>query len=279
MGENRSLFHVRVGAELRQLRTEREMTTRSVGAQLGTSAAWVSRTENGSRIPSEHEVRALCALYGASERMRRELADKARGEDRVAMELPYKDQYSDELANIMLLEAQARTVTEFELALVPGLLQTAGYARAVFATVERSEAELERRATTRLSRQSLLTRPNGPQLCFLLDEFVLRRSIGGRSVMQRQLNAVLDASELPNVHVRVIPASAGAYAGLDGPFALYEFAALDTYVYLENRQGGIFLTDPRVARNYVQARDEVWRQVLDEEGTRELITELVERCA
>ncbi|MHA6802557.1 helix-turn-helix domain-containing protein [Salinifilum ghardaiensis] len=268
-----------MGAELRNLRKAQEMTTRSVGEQLGTSAAWVSRTENSSRIPGEDEVRALCALYGASEQACQELVDKARGEDSASMDLPSGDEYTDQLANIMLLETQARTVTEFELALVPGLLQTAGYARAVFATVERSEAELERRATTRLSRQSLLTRPNGPQLCFLLDEFVLHRRIGGPSVMQRQLRTVLDGSELPNVHVRVIPSSAGAHAGLDGPFALYEFAALNTYVYLENRQGGIFLTDSCVARNYVRARDELWRQALDEEGTRELIAELMERRA
>lgn len=228
-------------------------------------------------FPLAKEIHALCRLYGATDSVCQELVDKARAEDGADINLPSVDTYTDQLSNIMLLETQARTVTECELAFFPGVLQTADYARAVFATVGRSEAELERRVTTRLSRQSLLTRPNGPQLRFLVDEFALHRLIGGAAVMRRQLWNASSGSELPNVHLRVVPASIGAHAGLDGPFALYEFPALETHVYLENREGGIFLADTRVSRSYVAARDQMWRDALDEADSRALLREVAER--
>src|SRR5699024_3060522 len=128
---------------------------------------------------------------------------------------PTLDSYADQLSNVMLLENEAHRVTEFELALVPGLLQTAHYARQVLAIGERSPAEVERGLSTRLGRQAVLSRPNGPEVRFVLDEFVLLRLVGGAAVMRDQLHNIVEQAQRPNVRVRIIPASSGAHAGLD----------------------------------------------------------------
>ncbi len=270
------LFRVNLGAELRTLRERTKMSTRTVATRLGTSPAWVSRTETGARFPTPDEVGALCELYGATGEMRDLLVAKAESNDGTTINLPSGDKYTDQLANIMLLETEARRVTACEIALVPGLLQTAEYARQMISTIDRPQSEIERRVATRIGRQAVLSRPNGPELRFLIDEFVLRRLIGGPKVMRTQLRKMVEESEWPNVRVRVLPASAGAHAGLDGTFAIYEFAALETYVYLENRKGGIFVTDGNTTQQYVESRDALWDIALGEEESVELIDALAE---
>ncbi len=270
------LFRVNLGAELRTLRERTKMSTRTVATRLSTSPAWVSRTETGARFPTPDEVAALCELYGATGEMRDLLVAKAESNDGTTINLPSGDKYTDQLANIMLLETEARRVTACEIALVPGLLQTAEYARQMISTVDRPQSEIERRVATRIGRQAVLSRPNGPELRFLIDEFVLRRLIGGPKVMRTQLRKIVAESEWPNVRVRVLPVSAGAHPGLDGTFAIYEFAALETYVYLENRKGGIFVTDGNATQQYVESRDALWDVALGEEESVELIDALAE---
>ncbi|MDI2030053.1 helix-turn-helix transcriptional regulator [Saccharopolyspora sp. TS4A08] len=276
MSARSRLFRVNLGAELRTLRERAEMSTRTVATRLGTSPAWVSRTETGARYPTPEEVAALCDLYGATGEMHDLLTAKAESNDGTTINLPSHDQFADQLANIMLLETEARRVTTCEIALVPGLLQTAEYARQMISTVNRPQSEIERRVATRIGRQAVLSRPNGPELRFLIDEFVLRRRIGGVRTMRGQLQKIMADSECPNVRVRVIPASAGAHPGLDGTFAIYEFAALETYVYLENRKGGIFVTDGNATQQYVESRDALWEAALGENESVELIDALVE---
>lgn len=276
MGRESKLFRVNLAEELRMLRKHAEMSTRSVAAELGTSAAWVSRTETGARQPTQDEVASMCRLYGASDVLLRLLVEKAAASDGGGIELPTLDTYTDQLANVMLLENEAHRVTEYELALVPGLLQTTQYARQILSTVDRAPAELERRLSTRLGRQTLLSRPNGPELWFLIDEFALLRPIGGDAVMREQLLNIVKQAQWPNVRVRIVPSFRGAYPGLDGPFAVYEFAALNTYVYLEDRRGGTFLTDSPDVRQYVAVRDELWTGALDEEQSLDLLRQAAE---
>jgi transcriptional regulator with XRE-family HTH domain len=273
------LFRVNLGAELRTLRERTKMSTRTVATRLGTSPAWVSRTETGARFPTPDEVAALCELYGATGEMRDLLVAKAESNDGTTINLPSAGRFADQLANVMLLETEAWRVTEFELALVPGLLQTADYARQMFSKKDRSMADVERMVSTRLGRQPLLSRPKGPEIRFLLDEFVLRRRVGGAAVMREQLGKIVAEAQRPNVHVRVIPVAAGAHAGLDGTFAVYEFAAVETYVYLEYQKGGIFLTDPEDTRRYVDVRDALWESALDEQASVELVGALAEGLA
>lgn len=276
MSRETKLFRVNLAEELRVLRKRAGMSTRSVAAELGTSAAWVSRTETGTRQPSWVEVASLCRLYGASDVLLQLLLEKVAETDERVAQLPPPGNCTDPLADVMLLESKAHRVTEFEIALVPGLLQTGHYARQIFATGACSRAELERRLSVRLGRQAVLSRPNRPEMRFLLDEFVLLRVVGDRTVMRDQLRNILKQAQRPNVRVRIIPAASGAHAGLDGSFAVYEFADLDTYVYLEDRKGGFFRTGSSGAGEYVDVRNELWSAALDEEQSQDLLRQVAE---
>src|SRR5690625_1469787 len=138
MFHERRLFHVGLGAELKKLREISRMSTRTVGIKMDTSPAWVSRTETGTRRPTAAEVAALCGLYGASAEVREQLMSKAGDLDGETVGLPVSDDFSDQHANIVVLENEANAVTDYGVALIPGLVQTADYARSLIATVDRT---------------------------------------------------------------------------------------------------------------------------------------------
>jgi len=130
-------------------------------------------------------------------------------------------------------EAEARSLRLFEHVLVPGLLQTAGYARAVLATRPHTSAEeIDELITARLARQALLARADPPLLYVLLDEGVLHRPVGTRDVMAAQLARLAELSEEAFVTPQVIPFSAGAHIGLQGGFAIAELPDLPAIVFL-----------------------------------------------
>lgn len=269
MFQGRRVFQVGLGAELRRLRELNGFSTRSVASKLGTSPAWVSRNETGARKPTAGEVKELCVLFGVTGEQKDKLVAKAcDGSDTV--ELP-ADEFADQLANVMTLEREASRITDFGISLVPGLLQTPSYARAVLSTRSRPAAELEHCVSTRVGRQCLLTMPNGPEIVFLIDELVLRRKVGGDQVMRYQLQHILGCFDLDKVTVRVIPVEAGGYAGLDGPFTVYEFEALSPYAYIENRKGGIFLTKTEETCEYLDLCKQLRGLALDAADSAKLI--------
>jgi hypothetical protein len=122
-------------------------------------------------------------------------------------------------------EAAATTLRWYEPLVVPGLLQTHGYARAVFRTrVGDTDEEIEELVAARLERQAILGRPKPPTLWVVIDEGVLHRPVGGMDVMREQIKHLTCAAQRPNVVVQVIPASVGAHEGLRGPFMVADFA-------------------------------------------------------
>ena len=134
----------------------------------------------------------------------------------------------------------------YETHLVLGLLQTPDYARALL-HAERPELlphEIDRLVELRIRRQEILTRtdPPPPTLWSVMDEAVLRRQIGGRETMHAQLQQLIERSKLPNVTLLVMPDDLGAHAGLDGPFAIFQFeASARPVVYVEGQAGNLYL--------------------------------------
>lgn len=143
------------------------------------------------------------------------------------------------------LEAAAAAIRAYEAQLVPGLLQTSDYARAVIraARPDITIEELERRIHVRKIRQSLLRQDDPIDFWAVLDEAVFHRIVGDESLMSQQLDDLVLAAELPNVTLQVLPFSAGAHAGMDGTFAIleYEEPADPDVVFAENAAGGLFL--------------------------------------
>jgi hypothetical protein len=159
----------------------------------------------------------------------------------------------------LALEEAASLIRAYEAHFVPGLLQTADYARVVLEAEHgsASAAEIERRIELRRNRQRVLSRPDPPQFWAVLDEAVLRRRIGGRDVMRAQLRALMEAAELPHVRIQIVRFEQGGAAPAGFPFAVLRFAdpELPDVVYLEQLTGAVYLDEPGEVEQYALAME------------------------
>ncbi|WP_165956044.1 helix-turn-helix domain-containing protein [Streptomyces hainanensis] len=201
-----------LGQYLRDLRRERGLALKDVAEPIRGSAAKVSRLERGVSPPKERDVEDLIAFFKIPEGPAQEIRTLLRQ----AQESPWWDEFRDVmpgyLRRLIGLEGSALGIYTYENHVVPGLLQTANYARAVIRTAlpGKSAADIERRVTLRLTRQGLLSSPQRPVVMALLDESILHRPVGGAEVMCEQLEHLLQVSQLPRVHVRVVGFEKGA---------------------------------------------------------------------
>jgi hypothetical protein len=214
----------KLGAELERLREEAGLTLDEAAALLGPS--WnrfkVRRLEKAQVKPTEAAVTAMLDLYGDGGQ-RAALMALVKESHRRGWWNDYNDVFR---GSYVAQEDDASSIREWSPQVVPGLLQTEEYAREVIrAGWPGDEAGVHRRVQARMIRKALLGRtdPPAPALTAVLDEAVLRRSIGGRDVMHAQLRALIDASRRPNVEIRILPFDVGTHKGLDGPFILLGF--------------------------------------------------------
>lgn len=232
-----------LGTRLRALRNEHGMTVEEVADRLLCSATKISRLETGVRRPSLRDVRDLCALYEVEEATAAEFMSLARS----AREAGWWTQYDDLNLNPYIgLEQEATAITCYSMYYIPGLLQTEEYARGIIKTVApRMDTRIvQQRVEARLRRQQVLEDDGRPRYHVLLDEAVIRRGLGGPSLMAAQLDKILETVHLDKATVQVIPFAAGAYAAADGYFVLLEFGEDSTLwpiVYIEGLTGNQYL--------------------------------------
>ncbi|GAA0269036.1 helix-turn-helix transcriptional regulator [Cryptosporangium japonicum] len=204
-------------------------STDVIGTEVGVDGSTVARwLAGGKRKLRAHEIRGLCDAYGVDEDTKNQLVRLAQeaGSAGVTQRLSWFATY--QFGMFLDLERDARRVVTFESTVVPGLLQTAGYARAVIRAgapgAGLSGDDVDERVQLRLERQSVLRRDRPVELLAILDEAVLRRPIGDRDAMRAQLAHLLTASEWPNVTIQILPFSAGPHAAAaTGPFVLLSF--------------------------------------------------------
>jgi transcriptional regulator with XRE-family HTH domain len=169
------------------------------------------------------------------------------------------------------LEESASLIRAYEPQVVPGLLQTEGYARAITAASfpKASKEETKRRVTLRLSRQELLTRAAAPDYWVVMDETVLRRPVGGSQVMRDQLADLIKTAGLPNFTIQVIPFAAGWHPALYGMFNVFRFPApeLPDVVYSEGLTSAYYLNKPEDTARYIEALDHMCAQAASPEQT------------
>jgi transcriptional regulator with XRE-family HTH domain len=174
-------------------------------------------------------------------------------------------------------EAEAASLRGFEHALVPGLLQTCDYARAVLATrPNTSEEEIDDLVVARVDRQAILERDDPPLLWVVLDEAVLNRQVASEKVMHDQLVHLAGMGERPNVTVEVIPYGAGAHSGLLGAFVIAEVAEAPRIVYLETAAGGQIAEEPSVVAQVALTFDTLRADALPRRASQELIVRVAE---
>jgi transcriptional regulator with XRE-family HTH domain len=211
-----------VGAKLRRLRTDLGLSREEAAEAIRASEWKIHRLENGQVGFKERDLVDLLARY--------QVADPDDVEELLAMAREanapgWWQRYTDVLPQwfraYVDLESAATLIRTYEGQLVPGLLQTDDYMRAVIhgAHLDESVEEVGRRVRLRMARQTLLTREHAPRLWAVVDEAALRRPVGGREVMRGQVERLLDAAKLPNVTLQVLPFGAGAHPAMLG--ALY----------------------------------------------------------
>jgi len=218
----------------------------------------------------------MLTIYEATESEIEELSDLARDARQKAWWHPYTQVLSSAYVG---LEAEARRVRTYEQLVVPGLLQTEAYARAMMLTLpERPAEEVSDRIRVRMQRQSLLDREDDFDLWVVLDEAALSRPVGGDEVMCEQLRRLMQAAERPNVTIQLLPFEIGAHAGMDGTFAVLDFdQSWDrSIVFAENATGGLFIDKPDEVQRYFRLFDIVHTAALGPEQTVARIKELVE---
>jgi transcriptional regulator with XRE-family HTH domain len=235
-----ALYRRRLRSELRKIREKSGLSHREVTQEMDWSPSKLSRIEAGTVAVSTNDLRALLSLYQVAERDTvTELVDIARkARERSPWWSKYRDVASSELISLCGYESSARVLRNFEPLLVPGLLQTEEYSRALlnFLRGSKDPRRIDALVSLRLHRQELLLSTDGRSQHFLIDEAAVRRVVGGPTIMRGQLLRLREYMQHANTTVRIIPFDHGMYRGLRVPYVLFEFEDPqdENILYLEN---------------------------------------------
>jgi transcriptional regulator with XRE-family HTH domain len=256
----------RLGIELRRLREQAGFTCEDVGRQLECSGTRVSRIETGRINVKPGDVREMLEIYGVTGTEADSLVQLAREARRKGWWHTYGRVLPTWFEAFIGLESEAVRLRDFQPLVMPGLLQTEDYARAVLRAAPNagSTEDIERQVALRMDRQAVLAQSSPPDLWVVLSESVLRARVGSPAVMRAQLRRLVDVAERPNVTLQVLPFSNAAHADPISPFTILEFpdAADPTVVYLEHLTGCLFLESDDEIRRYTVVFDHLRAEAL-----------------
>ena len=233
---------LRLSRRLRAAREAAGKTQKDVVEELVWSASKVIRMEAGDVRISVTDLRALLQLYGVTEQAEiDELTELVMASRQQPWWVPYTRILSSSFTTYLGYEASASTVRNFESNLVPGLLQTEDYARALN---QNDESLGARYVALRMERQKRILQA-GTGMTFIMDEAATRRIIGSPDTMRAQLNRLLELNQHPKVRVMVVPFDRGAYPLFRSPFVIFEFPGSndDLVAYLETPDGQVILSE------------------------------------
>lgn len=277
-GQGPTIRRRRLASELRRLREAADLTIDEVGEKLECSASKVSRIETGHVGVTPRDARDMLELYGMTGDEREALVQLAREARKPGWWQAYKEVFTGTFVG---LEADASSLKAFQALLVPGLLQTETYARAVIRAMrpDSDESEIQRRVAARTARQQLLSDPSPPEYWAVIDEAVLHREVGGPEVMARQAQRLIEIGQLPHVTIQIVPFTAGAHPGMEGPFLILGFPeqADPEVVYVDSTSGGFFLELAPDVRRYALMFDHLRAAALKPDDSLSLIEKSGER--
>ncbi|MEU6131472.1 helix-turn-helix transcriptional regulator [Saccharopolyspora sp. NPDC047091] len=268
-----------LGSEIREARKRCGHSLRAMGEKLDVAHSVIARWERGERVPGQDSIVALCAVLDINGEARERVITLAR---EAAAELANSvsvgaDGEADVLAALMDFERNAQRITNVAPVVIPGLLQTSDYARAIV-DGSASNAERDRMVSMRIGRRDVLTRRRNPvQYTAFLLEWSLLQPIGDDAAMRDQLEFLIEMSERENVTIRVVPQSAGWTPIHAGQYVLLEFAKASPVVLMEHLRSSTFLRDEGDVRAFVEARDDIETMAMSPADTVGLIGEVLER--
>jgi transcriptional regulator with XRE-family HTH domain len=271
-----------LGRYLRELRAGQRITVKTAAAKLEWSETKLWRIETGQTSLRSHDVELMCRIYAAPPDLTEALMGLAKETKAKGWWHAYGDVIPEGFDIYIGLEEAATHISAYQPELVPGLLQTEQYARAVIQADNPGvdAEEIDRRVHVRIARQALIRRPTAPPcLDVALNEAILRRPVGGTNVMADQLDSLADAADLPHITLRVVPFTAGLHHGLmSGPFVLLRFPpgpdgrdSEPATIYIDGFTGALYLDKPREVDRYAHAFTSIWNAALDQRASTDLI--------
>jgi transcriptional regulator with XRE-family HTH domain len=257
--QNPTLRGRRLAMELQRRREDTGMSREEVSRQLEWSTSTVFRIETGRNRPQPGNVRALLELYGVTGPERDGLIQLTRDARKPGWWHSFRDVLPNPYEVYIGLEAGAASIRNFEPVVVPGLLQTADYAREIFRNgpIELDRDDVERLVEVRLARQEILARDDRPRLWAVIDEAVIHRVVGGATAMSGQLRHLVESAQQGRTTIQVVPYRAGAHAGTIGSFVILDFEEPTdpAMVYVETLAGDIYLEERPDVNRYTLAFD------------------------
>jgi transcriptional regulator with XRE-family HTH domain len=249
-----------LGRQLQALREQAGLSHQQAADAIFASEWTLRRIEAGKGALKPLNIKSLLVTYGITDVREIDLfLGLARDASRPGWWHSYGDVLPDWFKVAVGLEESASLIRAYEPQVVPGLLQTEAYVRAITAASfpSEQEEESERRVALRLARQELLKRPAPPEYWVVLEETVLRRPIGGPDVMRRQVEYLIDCAARPNITLQVLPFSAGWHPAMYGMFWIYRFPddAIPDVVYSEGLTSATYLNKPEETSMYTEALD------------------------
>ena len=276
--EGPTLRRRRLGTELKRCREAAGLTQQDVSRHFEWHSAKVTRIETARVAVTPRDVRDLLTLYNVRDQGYREaLVELAR----MSRERTWWTDYRDIMrpGNFVGLEAAASAVRTWEPVILPGLLQTPAYMRALMTSGRPLDPEehIDRRIALRKTRQGRLRGERPLEFSAFIDESVLRRVIGGDDVMTEQLKHLIEIAKLPNVFLRILPLTAGEHLFLSGPATLLEFRETThmDVVYMEGLAGDLYEEQPDMVDWYRQEFERLSAKALDHRTTVKMIESLL----
>ena len=248
-------------AELRRLREATRLTQEEVASQLDWHPTKVMRIETGRTAPHPNDVRVMLGLYGVADSgVLAGLLKLAKDARQRGWWYSYKDVLLSRFELFLGLESEADSIRDFELSMIPGLLQTDDYARELIRGLMAFDAaEIERRVELRMARQQILDREDAPHLWAIVDEAAVHRVVGGKAIMKAQLLHLANSAEHGRTTIQVLPFSAGPHPGQTGPFIILGFAepTEPEVVYMETVGGNLYVDKSEEVRLFSTVFDQL----------------------
>lgn len=271
-----TVLRIALGSQLRRLREALGISKEDAGATVRASEAKIGRLEVGRVGFDERDVADLLTLYQVTDPAERErFLDLARQ----ANEPGWWHQYSDLLPSwfetYLGLEEAAEAIRTYGTQLVPGLLQTEDYARAVVQLGQVPRRGVEGRVAVRMRRQRVLSGSDCPRIWAVIDDAALRRPVGGKEVLRGQLEHLRTAArDWPQVTIQVLPYAAPGHPAAGGPFTILRFpeAELPDIVHIEQLTGALYLDRREDLERYMAVMDQLSVQAESPERTVDVLT-------
>jgi transcriptional regulator with XRE-family HTH domain len=271
-----TVLRVVLGKRLEDLRERAGLSYEQAAHALDVTHATIRRMEKaevGLRLPY---VEKLLQVYGITNPLEVEkFLDLVKDANRPGWWHRFRDVLPDWFSAFVSLEGSAELIRAYEPHYVPGLLQTDDYAQAVLRAgrPQASQEEIDRSVALRRERQALLTRKEPPLLWVVMDETVLRRPIGGAGVMRAQISRLIEACDMPQIRLQVLPFSLGPHPAMYGPFHIFRFAQpeLPDVAYVESLVGAIYLDERNDVSTFREALDRMSAQAPQATRTQEFL--------